>query len=86
MKKLSNKEMFQMLGIKMHKNGWDMKTFAVATEVKNCLTSVIDHNTDIEGFLNILTGSIILRTTINDEIFNISVTYSGEKVNDGEVA
>lgn len=85
-KKLSNEELFKMLGIKMHKNGWDMKAYAVATELKDYLNNINDHNTDIEGFLNILTGGIILRTAVNDHIFNIAVTYSGEKVDDGEDA
>ena len=83
-KKLTNDEMFQKLGEKMAVNGWDMKSYAVASELKDYLENMNDHNTDIEGFLNILTGGIILRTTVNDNIFNIAVTYSGEKVNDGE--
>ena len=70
----------------MAANGWDMKTYSVASELKDYLQNMNDHNTDIESFLNILTGSIILRTTINDNIFNIAVTYSGEKVNEGEDA
>lgn len=85
-KKLTQDEMFQRLGEKMNTNGWDMKPFAVASEVKDYLRNMNDHNTDIEGFLNILTGGIILRTTINEHIFNIAITYSGEKNKDGEPA
>ena len=85
-KKLTHNEMFQKLGEKMAANEWDMKTYSIASELKDYLQNMNDHNTDIESFLNILTGSIILRTTINDNIFNITVTYSGEKVNDGEYA
>lgn len=85
-KKLTADELFQKLGEKMHVNGWDMKPFTVASEVKDYLKNMNDHNTDIEGFLNILTGGIILRTTINDHVFNVTVTYSGEKVEDGEPA
>lgn len=85
-KKLTNEKMFQKLGEKMHSSGWDMKSYTVASELKDYLNNMNDHNTNIEGFLNILTGGIILRTTVNDHIFNIAVTYSGEKVGDGEEA
>lgn len=85
-KKLTQDEMFQRLGEKMNANGWDMKPFAVASEVKDYLRNMNDHNTDIEGFLNILTGGIILRTTINDYVFNISIISTGEKNKDGEPA